>query len=143
MRWARISAVLVAAGLPFWPLPPRADADAIFSPAFHACAERSQGVTASMRACMFTEQQRLDYALDAAYRSLMAMMSNPAARAALADSERAWMLHRQSQCAFEGTQQAEGSLRPMLVSGCWLRETAQRLAELEQRRAFESRWRER
>lgn len=102
--------------------------------------DRAQGVTAEMRACMAGEQQRLDGELDTVYSQLMGMMRDPAARASLVDSERAWMAHRQSQCAFEMTQQDAGSLRPVLFSGCWLKETAQRVAELEQRRAFEARW---
>lgn len=141
MRTARIAA-FVAASILLWPSLSRADApdERLLSPYFHACMDRAQGVTSAMRACMANEQERLDGALNAVYSELMAMMRDPAARETLVDSERAWIAHRQSQCAFERTQQEEGSLRPMLFSGCWLKETAQRVAELEQRRAFEARW---
>ncbi len=136
------NAALVAAGFLLWSASSHADEpdDRLLSPSFHACMERAQGVNAMMRACMADEQQRLDGALNTVFSELMAMMHAPAARQSLVESERAWLAHRQSQCAFEETQQAEGSLRPMLFSGCWLKETAKRVAELEQRRDFEARW---
>ncbi len=113
--------------------------DKRLSPAFHACMDKAAGTTGMMRACMSSEQARLEGELNADYRDLMTTMPDGDEKESLRNAERAWVAHRETQCAFEGTQQEGGTLKPVLIAGCWLRETADRVDTLQQRRNFESR----
>jgi uncharacterized protein YecT (DUF1311 family) len=122
-------------------IPARADLadDKRLSSAFHLCMEHAGSATAAMHACMASEQARLEDALNAVYRDLMSAMPDGDEKKTLRDAERAWISHRETQCAFEGTQQEGGTLKPVLIAGCWLRETADRIETLQQRRDFEKR----
>ena len=115
--------------------------DPRFSDTFHLCMDRAQGVTAEMRDCMTAEQDRLERRLNDAYRVLMSNMPDGEEKETLRNSERAWIAHRETECAFEASEQEGGTLKPVLIAGCWLKQTADRVDELEKRRAFDQRWR--
>jgi uncharacterized protein YecT (DUF1311 family) len=121
-------------------IPAQADLadDKRLSSTFHVCMERAGSTTAMMRDCMTSEQTRLESTLNTVYHDLMSTMPDGDEKTSLRDAERAWITHRETQCAFEGTQQEGGTLKPVLIAGCWLRETVDRIETLQQRRNFEN-----
>src|SRR5215469_11944794 len=143
MRIVARTAAIAAAIFVFFPVLASADIgdDPRLSAGFRTCMDRAQGVTASMRACMNSEQNRLEADLNAVYRDLMSAMPAGEKKETLRNSERAWISHRETECQFEASEQEAGTLKPVLVAGCWLKQTADRVDELRKRRDFEKRWR--
>ena len=72
-----------------------------------------------------------DAALNRLCRRLMADQSDTASKQRLTEAERAWIVYRDKECAFEvGPQKGGGSIWPMEMSNCLEDVTAARLREL-------------
>ena len=81
-------------------------------------------------ACAVRELGAVDGQLNAAYNQVMGRLkAEPAARAALLESQRAWIRFRDAECAFS-TVNGGGSVLPFLNARCQARLTQDRLRQL-------------
>jgi uncharacterized protein YecT (DUF1311 family) len=83
-----------------------------------------------MTACAVRERVSADSALNRAYQSLMPTLE-PERRELLRAAQRAWIVFRDTHCAFEESEFSGGSLAPMIESLCVARLTRERTRELE------------
>jgi uncharacterized protein YecT (DUF1311 family) len=84
-----------------------------------------------LNACAEANRQAADAALNTIYQELMAQQSDAASKEQLKAVERAWIVYRDKECAFEvGPQQGGGSIWPMEMSSCLEEKTATRIREL-------------
>lgn len=97
---------------------------------YYECAASTNGITWDIQACMDAEFDYQDARLNAAYRNLMAKLSEPDKRA-LRSEERKWISARDSVCSWDA--QTEGQAQRIEANVCALKGTAQRAATLEQR----------
>lgn len=102
------------------------------TPAFTRCMDRAGGVTTLMRNCMAAEHTRWDARLNGSYQKLMAT-SAPAAREALRQEERTWIVDRKTRCDHAGDAEAGGTMQALEIDGCYLEQTQKRAAKLERR----------
>ncbi len=73
-------------------------------------------------------------ALNDAYRKLQARQPDRQSKLRLRDAQRAWIAHRNRECAREvGPREGGGSIWPMDMSTCLETKTAARLRELKRR----------
>ncbi|HEX8292124.1 MAG TPA: lysozyme inhibitor LprI family protein [Pyrinomonadaceae bacterium] len=93
------------------------------------CEERGSQAEAS--GCAHREFQAADAELNRAYNRLAAVL-DAEEKALLKTSELAWIKYRDSNCAFESSQYAGGTMRPMIESFCLTRVTRARAAELKE-----------
>ena len=94
------------------------------------CEERGSQAEAS--GCAHREYQAADAELNKAYNRLAAIL-DAEEKALLKASELAWIKYRDSNCTFESSQYAGGTMRPMIESYCLTRVTKARTAELKMR----------
>lgn len=131
--WALAGAALLWFSAPAAAQEPEVELRVRPSPAFAACTERANGVTADTLRCIGAEHRSWDARLNAAYRALLNSDAHSGrAKNGLREAQRRWISFRDASCAAEGDLAAEGgTLATVLRADCALRRTAQRAAELE------------
>lgn len=95
----------------------------------HPC--EGNGSQAEASGCAHREFQAADAELNKAYNR-MAGVLDADEKALLKASELAWIKYRDSNCTFESSQYAGGTMRPMIESFCLARVTKARTAELQE-----------
>jgi uncharacterized protein YecT (DUF1311 family) len=93
------------------------------------CEERGSQAEAS--GCAHREYLAADAELNKAYNRLAGIL-DAEEKALLKASELAWIKYRDSNCSFESSQYAGGTMRPMIESFCLTRVTRARAAELKE-----------
>jgi uncharacterized protein YecT (DUF1311 family) len=93
------------------------------------CEERGSQAEAS--GCARREFQAADAELNKAYNRLAGVL-DAEEKALLKASELAWIKYRDTNCTFESSQYAGGTMRPMIESFCLTRVTRARTAELKE-----------
>ncbi|HEX8147238.1 MAG TPA: lysozyme inhibitor LprI family protein [Pyrinomonadaceae bacterium] len=93
------------------------------------CEERGSQAEAS--GCARREYEAADAELNKAYNRLAGIL-DAEEKALLKASELAWIKYRDSNCTFESSQYAGGTMRPMIESFCLARVTRARAAELKE-----------
>ena len=83
------------------------------------------------RGCAHREFQAADAELNKAYGRLAGIL-DAEEKALLKEAELAWIKYRDSNCTFESSQYAGGTMRPMIESFCLARVTKARTAELKE-----------
>jgi uncharacterized protein YecT (DUF1311 family) len=89
------------------------------------------GSQAEASGCARREFQAADAELNKAYNRLAGILDADE-KALLKESELAWIKYRDSNCTFESSQYAGGTMRPMIESFCLARVTKARTAELKE-----------
>lgn len=113
-----------------WGQEPEKESEKVeFSKAYGDCLDKSDGITLRMRECNGEELRRQDGQLNSLYRELSAK-STPEARAALVRTQRAWIAFRDAECEYEGEQHSGGTLEAIVIGGCHVEMTAQRVMQL-------------
>lgn len=99
------------------------------SPALKACIARSGGVTASMRACLADEYQRLDRQLNSTYRAVMKQLPNADLRGRLVQSQRVWIWRRDDVCRTRAANSpgAGGTAGDLVYDDCRVTMVRQRI----------------
>lgn len=88
-------------------------------------------VQVDLNRCADANRAAADAALNKIYQELMAQQSDAPSKEQLKGVERAWIVYRDKECAFEvGPQQGGGSIWPMEMSNCLEEKTAARIREL-------------
>jgi uncharacterized protein YecT (DUF1311 family) len=88
-------------------------------------------VQMEINACAGANLEAADAALNKVYRQVMGQRSDTASRDQLRDVERAWIAHRDRECALQvGPRESGGSIWPMEMSNCLEEKTATRIREL-------------
>ena len=95
----------------------------------HPC--EGYGSQAEASGCAHREFQAADAELNKAYNRLAGILDADE-KALLKESELAWIKYRDSNCTFESSQYAGGTMRPMIESFCMARVTKARTAELKE-----------
>jgi uncharacterized protein YecT (DUF1311 family) len=95
----------------------------------HPC--EGNGSQAEASGCARREYEAADAELNKAYNRLAGVL-NADEKALLKESELAWIKYRDSNCVFESSQYAGGTMRPMIESFCLARVTKARTAELKE-----------
>ena len=93
------------------------------------CEERGSQAEAS--GCAHREFQAADAELNRTYNRLAGIL-DAEEKARLKEAELAWIKYRDTNCAFESSQYAGGTMRPMIESFCLTRVTKARAAELKE-----------
>jgi uncharacterized protein YecT (DUF1311 family) len=94
------------------------------------------GSQAEASGCAHREYLAADAELNKTYNRLAGILDADE-KALLKESELAWIKYRDSNCTFESSQYAGGTMRPMIESFCLARVTKARTAELKDQ--FEAR----
>src|SRR5215469_8368229 len=100
-----------------------------YSKEYHDCVARSGLVDSRTSDCESDEFGRQDAQLNLAYRSLIGAM-DPSKRLAFQKAERAWTAFRDAQCEFESSNDATGTLGPLVYNACRTRLTYERKQDL-------------
>jgi uncharacterized protein YecT (DUF1311 family) len=87
------------------------------APSFQAVDCGRAADQSTMNICAHQRFEVADAKLNAAYHALFAKIG-PAGQTRLRSAQRAWLAYRDSQCAFETAGTIDGSIHPMMVSGC-------------------------
>jgi uncharacterized protein YecT (DUF1311 family) len=95
----------------------------------HPC--EGNGSQAEASGCAHREYLAADAELNKAYNRLAGILDADE-KALLKESELAWIKYRDSNCTFESSQYAGGTMRPMIESFCLARVTKARTAELKE-----------
>jgi uncharacterized protein YecT (DUF1311 family) len=95
----------------------------------HPCEGSSSQAEAS--GCAHREFQAADAELNKAYNRLAGIL-DAEEKALLKEAELGWIKYRDSNCSFESSQYAGGTMRPMIESFCLTRVTRARTAELKE-----------
>jgi uncharacterized protein YecT (DUF1311 family) len=82
-----------------------------------------------MNICAGNAYKAADADLTKVYHDLMMKVSD-AGKIGLRDAERAWILYRDKECAFETAGSVGGSVHSMVLSLCLTQKTNTRVAEL-------------
>jgi uncharacterized protein YecT (DUF1311 family) len=91
----------------------------------------SRGSQAEASACAHEEYKAADAELNKIYGRLAGVL-DAEDKAALKESELAWIKYRDTTCVFESSQYKGGTMRPMIESFCLARVTKARTAELKE-----------
>ncbi|MFL6331756.1 MAG: lysozyme inhibitor LprI family protein [Pyrinomonadaceae bacterium] len=89
------------------------------------------GSQAEASGCAHREYLAADAELNKTYNRLAGVLDADE-KALLKESELAWIKYRDSNCTFESSQYAGGTMRPMIESFCLARVTRARTAELKE-----------
>jgi uncharacterized protein YecT (DUF1311 family) len=89
------------------------------------------GSQAEASGCAHREYLAADAELNKTYNRLAGILDADE-KALLKESELAWIKYRDSNCTFESSQYAGGTMRPMIESFCLARVTKARTAELKE-----------
>lgn len=90
----------------------------------------SRGSQAEASACAHEEYKAADAELNRVYAQLAGVLDTED-KAALRESELAWIKYRDTTCVFESSQYKGGTMRGMIESFCLARVTKTRTAELK------------
>lgn len=90
----------------------------------------SRGSQAEASACAHEEYKAADAGLNKVYGQLAGVL-DAEDKAALKESELAWIKYRDTACVFESSQYKGGTMRGMIESFCLTRVTKARTAELK------------
>ena len=90
----------------------------------------SRGSQAEASACAHEEYKAADAELNRVYGQLAGVL-DAEDKAALKESELAWIKYRDTTCVFESSQYKGGTMRGMIESFCLARVTKARTAELK------------
>ncbi|MFN6976899.1 MAG: lysozyme inhibitor LprI family protein [Gemmobacter sp.] len=101
----------------------------LLSPAARADDCAGAADQASLNRCADAAFRSADAALNAAYARLMAAVSADG-QAGLRRAQRAWIVWRDAQCAFEAAGSAGGSIHPVVLARCRADLTAAQTARL-------------
>jgi uncharacterized protein YecT (DUF1311 family) len=88
------------------------------------------GSQAEASACAYEKYKAADAELNRVYGQLAGVL-DAEDKAALKESELAWIKYRDTTCVFESSQYKGGTMRPMIESVCLERVTKARTAELK------------
>lgn len=110
--------------------PSTPEIEAVYSPQFRSCIDKSGGVTLYMRNCSAAESDRLDKTLNRDYRAALARLPNTAARERLRQSQRRWLRTRYDHCAAEAEPEQGGTLWLIIMDSCGLQAVAERIVWL-------------
>ena len=83
-----------------------------------------------MNSCAYQAYQHTDARLNAVYRALLGKAST-GGQAQLRDAQRAWVIYRDKQCAFETAGTVDGSVHPMILGYCLEDVTSDQLKRLK------------
>lgn len=87
---------------------------------------------ATMNACAGKDFDKADKALNDAYKQINARLKDDAAtKKLLVDAQKSWVAFRDSECTFQSSASAAGSIYPMLVAGCRTGLTNDRVKQLK------------
>lgn len=103
--------------------------DANLTKQFHACMDKSDGVTQNMVECIDAEVKRQDTRLNKAYKALMADL-NAQRKKQLQEAQRAWLKFRDTNCDFYYDPEG-GTIARVNAVECMMNMTASRAKELE------------
>lgn len=99
-----------------------------------ACQAQPGGeTTLGISACLQGEAQAWDDLLNAQYKGVRARLLEQGGTDLadqLLDAQRAWIAFREADCSLVYAIWAEGSIRTVMASDCYLHKTAQRALEL-------------
>jgi uncharacterized protein YecT (DUF1311 family) len=95
----------------------------------HPC--EGNGSQAEATGCAHREFQAADAELNKSYNRLTGIL-DAEEKALLKEAELAWIKYRNSNCTFESSQYAGGTMRPMIEYFCMARVTRARTAELKE-----------
>jgi uncharacterized protein YecT (DUF1311 family) len=95
----------------------------------HPC--EGNGSQAEASGCAHREFLAADAELNKAYNRLTGIL-DAEEKALLKEAELAWIKYRNTNCTFESSQYAGGTMRPMIESFCMARVTKARTAELKE-----------
>jgi uncharacterized protein YecT (DUF1311 family) len=95
----------------------------------HPC--EGNGSQAEASRCAYEEYKAADAELNRVYGRLAGVL-DAEDKAALKESELAWIKYRDSTCVFESSQYKGGTMRPMIESFCLARVTKARTSELKE-----------
>jgi uncharacterized protein YecT (DUF1311 family) len=93
-----------------------------------ACA--SAQTQMDMNACAAGEYKEHDAAMNDIYQQLLAKLKDPKQKEMLVEAERAWIVYRDKQCAFQTSGAVGGSIHPMIQFDCLDEKTSIHSAEL-------------
>ncbi|WP_051234078.1 lysozyme inhibitor LprI family protein [Halomonas halocynthiae] len=104
----------------------------LFGMSFNAqSAECNHAVDQStLNRCADQEFEAADARLNTTYK-VLAQQLDAASLERLRQAQRAWVSYRDAQCAFESGPSKDGSIYPMILSGCMEEATTARTSELE------------
>lgn len=100
---------------------------------YHRCMDTSGEIDANIANCNSEENDRQDGRLNQAYGMVMRQLPAPK-KAALRQSERAWIRQRDLGCKRDAEVEAGGTIYNVMLSGCILDETIKRTLFLERYR---------
>lgn len=89
------------------------------------------GSQAEATGCAHREYEAADAELNKTYNRLAGIL-NEDEKSLLKTSELAWIKYRDTNCVFESSQYAGGTMRPMIESFCLARVTKARTTELKE-----------
>lgn len=113
-----------------------------------ACISRPENqTTLGMTACALAERDAWDALLNAWWKPLRARAlkldeaagddAAPAAAPALLEAQRAWLVFRDAECAYDDALGGGGTIRRIYAAGCLMRLTAERALRFRERLAAE------
>ena len=102
---------------------------ALVAPAFaEDCPDQSQQ---GLNRCANAAYQKADEALNGAYKTILRRLKDDAATAKLlVAAQKAWIAFRDAECAFADSENAGGSIYPMVYAECLERLTEARTSAL-------------
>lgn len=105
-----------------------AQAESLYSKTYEHCIDKSEGVTSNILDCTGAEYNRLDKALNAAYKKLMKSLDK-GDQERLRQAQRAWLKYRESNGAY--IQNQGGTMASIEASSWELEELARRVHFLQ------------
>lgn len=101
-----------------------------YTKAYDECVESANGVTITLRKCANDELQRQDMRLNRLYKKLL-NTAEPSGREKLKAAQLAWIQFRDRQCEYEAASEQQGTMWPLLITGCHIDFTIRRADEIE------------
>lgn len=108
--------------------PAQSSTETDYTARYSKCMDASGGVTVEMLNCIAGEMATQDARLNTAYSDVRSELSEERREALLA-AQRLWISYRDANCNFYAT--AGGTLAQVVSNDCFLQETTERAAELE------------
>ena len=102
--------------------------EAVFSPKYKTCMDKSEGVTSNMLDCISDETKLQDKKLNDAYK--LALKNVESRSKQLQEAQRSWIKYRDTNCNFYADPDG-GTIASINSNSCFLEATAQRAKELE------------
>ncbi len=99
-----------------------------YSHTYTSCMDATNGVTANMLNCMFTESEQQDTRLNQSYKAAMQVLGMEL-QAQLRDTQRLWIKFRDADCALLGSLTG-GTIDSVNRASCFLDMTTKRADDL-------------